>query len=368
MSGKAILFLVVGIVITCAVIFRNIEAGGTAIEENFNGALLNQAGRNIAQTGVCMGLRKLADSSAWRRGFPTMNLLGGSVRVLLFDTTFKGTNVVRVTGIATTSIGSSSQASDTCIAYVFKGPGPIPLKGAVTTNAATKFGGGITVDGRDHDTSGALIPNSGTFGAWSTSTISIGGTSTIAGTTMFGVDKSPAGKLDTSITRQNQTLAGGFPTTPDQVAGGSANGYPDGTLKSFAQSHLSGGQYVTNPSGLTYPLSGVTYVELASGATWSPRLSGNGILIVHNTSVNATLKQPSGSFTGIIMTDDLTNLSGLILIGAIVQMTPTPSSLLFGSSNGAVTFSRAAILNATKSIGGTGGTNGSASNVLAWWE
>jgi len=367
MTGRTIIIIVVGIIITAGIVLFRIEASSTNIVANVNQYYRQQTARNVAQTGVNMGLRQLASLSTWRTGFELMDVLNGKVAVAVLDTTFNSRQVVRISATGYTSYGTSFETRATSVAYVGKGPGPIAIKAAATTNAATKFGGGIVVDGRDHDTSGTLIANNGIPSVWSTNTISGGGSSSFGGTTGGGVDIKPKGKIDTSIVYESKTWPGGFPTSPDSVAGGTSNGYPEGTLKSIAQSGVAGSQYVTDPSLLTFPLSGVTYVELSSGATWSPKLSGKGILVIHNTAHNAIFKQPAGAFTGLVMIDDLTNLSGLVLLGAIVQMTTTPTSDIFGTSNGSITYSRAAILNATTVLGG-GTNNGSASNVVAWWE
>jgi hypothetical protein len=293
--------------------------------------------------------------------------MGGKVTVTALDTTFNSKQVVRIMAIGITSYGTGSETRDTSTAYVAKGPGPLPIKGVATTNAATKHGGGLVIDGRDHYTLGNPIKNDGVLGIFTTGTFSIGGKASIGGTNTSGVDVAPNGKIDTSIVHTNQTYPGGYPTTPDGVLGGTSNGYPDGTLKSMAQSGQGGSQYKTDPSTLSYPLSGVTYVELSSGSTWGPKLSGSGILVIHNSSVNAILKQPAGTFTGLIITDDLVNLSGLVLLGAIVQLTPTPTSDIFGTSNGSIAFSRQALQKATSLFQNAPG-NGSYSNVVGWWE
>ena len=66
MSGRAIILIVVGILITSAVILYNIEAASTSIVANFNNEYLSQTAQNIAQTGVNMGLRQLANDGSWR--------------------------------------------------------------------------------------------------------------------------------------------------------------------------------------------------------------------------------------------------------------------------------------------------------------
>src|SRR5262249_54890649 len=151
---------------------------------------------------------------------------------------------------------------DTAIVFVRKSKyGPISVKAVITTNANTKDGGGMISDGRDHDTSRTIIPHNGVLGMYTTGTFTITGSSTIGGTNSSGKDIPYKGKPDTSIIAQNQTYPGGFPTTPDAVAGGPSNGYPEGALKSFAQGGVSGSQYATDPTLIKFPLSGVTYVE-----------------------------------------------------------------------------------------------------------
>ena len=367
MTGRTIIIIVVGIIITTGTVLFRIEASSTNIVANVGQYYRQQTARNIAQTGVNMGLRRLADLSSWRTGIELMDVLSGKVAVTVLDTTFKGRPVVRISATGYMSYGTSLETGATSTAYVSKGFNPIAVKAVVTTNAQTKIGGGLDIDGRDHDLSGTLIPNNGIFGVWTTSTFTKSGGGLIGGTSSAGIDKAPANPPDTSIALASQTYSGGYPTTPDGVAGGVSNGYPDGALKTVAQSGANGGQYATDPSLLKYPLAGVTYVELAAGSTWSPKLSGAGILIIHNSAGDGRFKQPGGTFTGLIIADDVTNLSGLALIGALVQIKPNPTSEQIGTSNGNLIYSRQAILNATASLQSSNG-NGSATNVIAWWE
>jgi hypothetical protein len=368
MSGRSIIFLVVGVIIISATVLYRIEATSTAIVSNFNNEYQSQLAQDIAQSGVNMGLRVLADTSTWRAGFPLMNLLSGKVAVRVFDTTYMGTAVVAVRAVGIAAYQTRQEVRDTSTAFVPGPLAPISIKAAITTNAATKLGGGIIVDGRDHTLAGALVPGNGILGVWTTSSsFSIGGSATVGGTSSKGVDVAPQGKIDTNVVKTNQTYPGGFPATPDGVLGGAASGYTEGTLKSIAKSGVGGSQYITDyqwaPSA---PLSGVTYVEIGSGATWSPKLSGSGILIIHNATGDSQFKQPSGTFTGLIISDDITNLSGLAILGAVVQITPNPKSVQIGTSNGSVTYSRQAIANATASLTSSG--VGSAANVAGWWE
>src|ERR1051326_2583169 len=128
MSGRAIIFIVVGIIITSALVMYNIEAASTGIVQNFNLTYLSQRAQNLAQSGVNLGLRQLANDGTWRTGFPMMNLLGGKVVVTAADTTFAGASVVQVTSIGITNYNQKYETRDTAIAYVRKSKyGPLTV-------------------------------------------------------------------------------------------------------------------------------------------------------------------------------------------------------------------------------------------------
>src|SRR5262249_10808121 len=140
-------------------------------------------------------------------------------------------------------------------------------------------------------------PGQGSWGVYSTSpTFDQSGSLEVGGTDSNKVDHAPQVRDGDSVAiLLNQTWPGGFPTTPD-----SAFGFNEGTLKVMAKSGFAGSQYVTDPTKLRYPLSGVTYVELPTSSpsnTWSPNTSikGQGIFIIHNSARNATIKNANGS-------------------------------------------------------------------------
>lgn len=244
---------------------------------------------------------------------------------------------------STATFGSATKA----IEVVVKRTTTIPpgAKGAVTTNGPTATNGNIEIDGRDHMIDGSLstYPGTGTFGVFTASTYAQGGSSDVGGTNAAGVDYAPDKPAHTSVIQTDQTVT---MTTPDQVMGGTANGFPEGALKGIAQSGVNGSQYVTDPSALTFPLSGVTYVELPPGGTWQSMNFGNssGILVVHNSSTNAVIKNLNGgTFKGLLIADDIVHIHTTIL-GAVVSLTTAPSSgNVIGNGSGEVLFSRAAL-------------------------
>jgi len=231
---------------------------------------------------------------------------------------------------------------------------PPGVRGAVTARWNTDTNGSLTIDGRDHTINGNLILNNGTFGVYTEGTYIQGGNSKIGGTNLASADHAPKKPGDPSVIVQNAP-ANTLPDTPDKVMGGGANGYPEGTLMTIAMSGIGGSQYVTDPALLTYPLSGVTYVELPSGGVWDTARLGDstGIVVVHNGAKNAAIKNlaKSGSdacacFRGLVIADDIVHIHSTIT-GAVVQLMAAPSEgNVLGNGNGKVLFSRAALAGA----------------------
>ena len=88
MSGRALIIVVTGIIITTSVILHNISASSTKISANFNNYYLRQTCQNIAQTGVNLSLRQLTADRTWRTGYSDLTLLGGNASVNVADATF----------------------------------------------------------------------------------------------------------------------------------------------------------------------------------------------------------------------------------------------------------------------------------------
>lgn len=267
--------------------------------------------------------------------------------------------------IVVTSTGTFRNATQVVEAVVGMPPAGLPpgARGAVTTNGPTKTNGSITIDGRDHDLDGNAISGYGTYGIFSADTYTQSGNSKVGGTDTGSNDYAPAKPGDPSVIEEN--YSGTMEATPDEVMGGDANGYPEGTLKSMAQSGTNGSQYVIDSATLTFPLSGVTYVELPSGKEWNPVDFGdsNGILVIHNNNTDAVIKNlNNGTFKGLLIADDIVHIHTDI-IGAVVSLTTGPSSgNVLGNGSGQVLYSRQALANAI------GGAATGTYSVLSWHE
>lgn len=373
MSGKAILILVLGISAVVSVTFINLTETSSQATNNMIRYYNQQNAHNIAQTGIQMALRELTDSNSWRSGYTNLSLFNGILNTTLVDTTFDSLNVVMITSTAIVGPGTDQEASNTSIAYTIIGGGggfiPASVLAAITTNNQVETSGNLIVDGRDHDKNGNLVPGAGTYAIWTTNNFNRQGNSHL-GSTESGTDYTPAKVENNNVRLEEQSYPGGYPSTPDGVLGGTAMGYPPGTLKSLALSGAGGSQYVTNPSLLTYPLKGVTYVELPAGGTWNPaNIDGEGILVIHNSSNDAAIKNINwGTFKGLLIADDIVHIHNNI-IGAVVGLSPSPSSgNQIGNGTGTIKYSREAIMQATLTVGGSSTGGSSSSNVVAWWD
>jgi hypothetical protein len=111
---------------------------------------------------------------------------------------------------------------------------------------------------------------------------------------------------------------------------------------------MNGSQYVTDPTALTFPLKGITYVELPSNGIFSPVDFGensSGLLIVHNQWRNALAENLNGGiFRGLIIADDLLHIHNTIL-GATFMLTQYPrAGYSIGNGTGQMLFSEEAVM------------------------
>lgn len=248
--------------------------------------------------------------------------------------------------IIVTSTGSSSNGPKRVLEIVVTRITLIPtgLRGAVTSNGSIVTDGDMQIDGRDHDMDGNVIATCGcgTLGISTTSILTQDGSSDIGGT-FSGTDYAPSDPFGPGIPFIIEENAAWIPpATPEDVLGLTVVDQ----LKTLAQSGIKGSKYVTDPSELTFPLSGITYVELPDGATWNARSGersvdfegSTGILIVHNEMTNAGLEKTStGTFRGIVIADKYDKIDNTI-IGAVVTL--ASDSRQIGDGDGEIRYSQ----------------------------
>lgn len=370
MSGKAIIVLVTGVIIIAATVMFNISASSTRIVRNYTDYYMRQNTQNIAQSGVNLAITKLGEERLWRDGFSDLKILDGIADVKVYDTLFDSVPVVAVHSVGESDYGSGRKRRDTSIAYLFwsRMTYPVGIRGLLTLNSQSAINGNIILDGRDHDWDGNLIPSSGIPGIWSTKdTFALESDAAKVGGTNAGIDYVPANPPDSASIATGQTWGpGGYPSSPDSVFGGADSTFPEGTLKAIARSGFAGSQYVTDPKNLSYPLKGVTYVEMptdGSNNVWSSAsIPGEGILVVHNSAGNAQMKNVSAEFKGIIIADDVVHLHGTVY-GGIIVFTESLGGNVVGNGSARILYSNEAIVQALRFLVTYGRPS-----VLAWWE
>ncbi len=374
--GKQILIYVLGSLSIFLIVTKNTLDRNNSVTTSAVTHYTEIMARNTSNSLCEMLIAKLADSITYRaNSWTNKAMFSGTSKYRIVDTLISSDSLIKIS-VKGIYLNSISNVEALVKKYTSGNPGFFPsatVKAAITTNNPVETLGTLTVDGRDHDINGNLLLTAGTYAIWTTSTCSRGGSSTL-GSTVGGVDNAPAKVENNNVRLESQVYAGGYPNNPDDILGGSANGFPAGTLKAIAQSGYNGSQYVTDPVNLTYPLKGVTYVELPSGAEWlTAAIEGSGVLIVHNSAVNAKVKNMnSGVFKGLFIADDIIHVHSTI-IGAVVGLSPSPSEgNCIGNGSGNIIFSREAITKGTtkiKEIETVGyGFNRKRLDIISWFE
>ena len=119
------------------------------------------------------------------------------------DTSLSASNV-RITGG-----GASGNAVNSAIVLAQLASVPPSAHGGITANSVVSTLGTLIIDGRDHDSNGALVTSQGTMGVSTTQTYTQSGNSTGGGTSS-GVDYSPSKPANPAIIKE-------MPPTPSPV-------------------------------------------------------------------------------------------------------------------------------------------------------
>jgi hypothetical protein len=259
------------------------------------------------------------------------NLYSGEVIYGVEDTFFEGDSLIKI--IVTAEFNDVAKTITTYIDKPTNGWVPPVVRGAWTANAnLNNTISDMFIDGRDHDLNQNLLPTTGKFGV-STSTVFVNVENAAIGGTNNFIDYPMTFPEIPEVIEENYNWDGGFPETPDEILG-----YPEGTLKAAAQSGEYGSQYRINPpkdgkhiAGLTYPLSGVTYIEITNGIEYELRLEQNGnsgIIVVHNSDRNSKLigvkydvDNSDGLLTGLLVTDYSFH-HHIDILGSVLQLSP----------------------------------------------
>ncbi|MCI0706931.1 MAG: hypothetical protein L0Y80_05520 [Ignavibacteriae bacterium] len=367
--GRASLIMILGASITVGVMNIQLNRASEQATENlvryFDGAL----SRSLANEAASYVLGMYADSATLRVNYPAelpssiFSEVGDhTLTYSLYDTTITvGEGDVDVVKLVLQA--EYGKSTHDVVVYAGKTLGFVPdaLRGAITTNGVLdKAVGDLQIDGRNHTESGSLEDVGGVYGISTGFPFKNVGNASIGGTGSDGTNYSVGSPHNPACIEQNYNWSAGFPNDPDGVFG-----FPGGSLKEVALSGRGGSQYVTDPKDLTFPLRGVTYVELPEGVSWKFAWLGenpSGIIVVHNASNTARMENIASKtpFKGMIVADYMFHIH-LDVIGGIVLLSNKQEKIKTCKDNHdkKILFSREAIQRATymTSEKGTGWRN-----------
>jgi len=344
-----------------------VNQGTQNVVDNFS----SSRARDIAGSMTDILMMRIANNLDYRvETEMSEDLDGGQATYTVEDTFFEGDSLVKVKVAA-----DYNNVTKTIITFTQKptdGWVPPVIRGAWTANAnLNNTISDMFIDGRDHDLSLNLIPNTGKFGV-STSTDFINLENAAIGGTNNKIDYPMTFPELPEVIEENYNWDGGFPESPDNILG-----YPEGTLKAAAKSGEYGSQYLLVPVGtkkidgslLTYPLSGVTYIEITNSDEAELRLvqNGNGgIVVVHNQDRSSRIKSvkfdkdnSDGLLTGLLITDYSFH-HHIDILGSVLQLSPNleTSKNCIGNKDHWVYYSSEAIINATEIVANITGLSG----------
>lgn len=349
MSGKAIIIIVSGIIIIAGIILYRIEAASTNIVANLNRYYYRQTEQNIAQSGVNMGLRQLANDPTWRTGFPLMNLMSGKVIVRAFDTTFQTKNVVAVSGTGIMSYNTPQETRVTSTAYL-KMPTFPNVKAALNLRLSSvnevEVESPSTINGYDHDINGNLLASGPNDKA---------GLAYYAGTKPElegAINGNPKSILDTSMWNPVNGIN-------DIIAAASYSYTGPITVGGISSSSLATFGSAVAPV--------IVYGDGRAGAVRFRNLTGYGVLVVRGRID----LQPNFTWHGLVIAyetgiEEWEVENNATIIGALL-ISGTKSDFEIELEAGCKILYSKATLNLAKSVWDFS-SNGSASGVLAWWE
>ncbi len=362
--GRFSMVLVVGFAIIAVGLKLNYSRIGSSSQDVSNAQFSENSARNIARSAAELSIYQLSQDKNWRGGYSGLSLSSSSVDVEIVDSSQDSTLGADTVRIEIEAENYNDEVSSEVLVAVNAIDWPGNITAGVTAQCDILTLGQLVIDGRDHDMQGNLFPDDGVFAIRTMGDFTRQGSSKLGGTKSDGIDLEPTKWFGwEQVAEEYMSWPGGFPSEPDQVIG-----VPLGTLKGLAQGGVNGGQYVIDPSNLTFPLSGVTYVELPSDSLWEPaffRELSEGILVVHNDDTNALMSNLTGEdFKGLIIADDMVHMHNTI-IGAIFLLTVGPSGgNCIGNGTGDVLFSKEAIYAGLNN----GGLKGDSLWVMSYYE
>lgn len=334
--GKAVIIVILGSIFLLGMLNLNTNRYLNTDTENSVNFFADAYAKNIANSMVQMLLSQIADNYTYKtNGTLQASLLGGTAEYSVTKVLFDGDSLMKVQ-VKGKYFGKERLVTAYC------NPGgwvPLFIRGAWTANGNLNATiSDMYIDGRDHlmgdknDGNGLnkkIVPTMGNFGVSTSVPFVNTYLAEIGGTNNF-VDYPMSYPQNPNVIEQ-YNWGGVFPDSPDKVLG-----YPEGNLKSIAQTLISGSQYVTDITKLKFPLKGITYIDLPINKEinldlkYASSTPNGGILVVHAPNASSKVshltseypnKNKSIPFYGVIITDYSFH-HHLNIMGGMIQLSP----------------------------------------------
>ncbi len=358
--------------------------------ETSNRELAGMRARLAAEEGLHRAMAELklgVDTGG--DGLGNITFAGPDERQIQAGATALGGNLYRLHSRG--QVPRAALACDTLIELLPSESLAFPLRGAITAEGPVSTLGNINIDGRDWNENGTSVVGPGVFGISSMQTITNGGSSTVGGNG-FAPSRppnpaalEPLSNWNDGVDNDGDGLQGeeafdGADNDGDGEIDEDTNDYPDtpdilfhlapGTLKNAA---IATGTYFSSATALDayYAANGndlpggkIFYCDFD---VWEPVQFGNAmneepsIIIHHNPSGTAVMKNLHGAFKGVVLSDFVQHINGdFLLVGGLMSFADDSVGNAFGNGGANILYS-STVLNDLPAAGST-----SRVRVLSW--
>lgn len=343
--------------------------------ESGNRELAGVRARFASDEGLQRSMAELKSGvDAGGDGLGTITFDGADERRIQVTATDLGGNLFRLHSRG--AVTRAALACDTLIEVIPPQALGFPARAAITSHGQVTTSGNITVDGRDWNWAGTAVTGPGVFGVSCVNSISQNGSSTIGGNGLIpfqpalpgtteplaswadgsdndgdgGTDEEAFDGIDNDADGLVDEDTNDYPTTPDVLF----HLAPD-TLKNAA---IAAGTYFNSQAGIDayiaanggdLPGGKVFYCDFS---LWLPVNFGNNlndqpsIIVQHNASGTALMKNLHGAFKGLILSDNIMHINGdFLLVGGLMSFAPESVGNAYGNGGASIRFSSVVLNN-----------------------
>jgi hypothetical protein len=247
--------------------------------------------------------------------------------------------------------------------------------GSLSTRGPVVTTGGITIDGRDWNLAGTAVVGPGTWGIMTTGSISNTGSSKVGGNGIAPGKPPPPGTQLGGYNWSDGINQDGDAATDEEAWDGIDNdgdGFIDEDTNTYPanpdlachlapdtlrQTAIWTGTYYTSGAQLQAAIAAngdrmpggvVIYCDFP---TWDPADYGGtfndppSILVHHNATGTAAMKNIHGKFKGLMLVDTLDHLNAnVVILGAVMSFAPANATNAIGNGNAYIRYCTAALL------------------------